>query len=157
MLTNRNWHMTFEDSSTKNDVTLKFHIPATLAPYITHYVECLRSKFPGATQHAGFWAGSMGAPLSMITLYDRIMITSKRLFGVAINPHAFRAIAATYLAETSVSDVYHASRLLGHRDLKTTEVHYIRASQLTASRKVNHVLEDLAAGPPARQQHRRTK
>ena len=40
--------------------------------------------------------------------------------------------------------MYHASRLLGHRDLKTTEVHYIRANQLTASRKVNHVLEDLA-------------
>ena len=94
-LANGDWHLTFEDTSTKNEVTLKFHIPETLA--------------------------------------------------------------ATFLAKNSVSDLYHASRLLGHRDLRTTEVHYIRASQLTASRKVNHVLEDLAAEPSAKHQHRRNK
>jgi len=156
-LANGDWQLTFEDTSTKNEVTLKFHIPETLAPYISHYVKSVRAEFPGAARHAGLWAGSKGASLSEMTIYDRMMITSKKLFGVAINPHSFRTIAATFLAENSVSDVYHASRLLGHRDLRTTEVHYIRASQLTASRKVNHVLEDLAAEPSAKQQHRRNK
>ena len=157
VLRNNCWCLTFEDASTKTGVALKFHVPATLAPYISHYVENIRMEFPGAARHAGIWAGSKGAPLSEITIYGRMMITSKKLFGVAINPHAFRTIAATFLAETSVNDVYHASRLLGHRDLKTTEVHYIRASQLVASRKVNCVLGDLAADPPAKQPHRRNK
>lgn len=151
------WCLTFEDSSTKTGTTLKFRIPATLALHISHYVEHIPMEFPRAARHAGLWAGSKGAPLSEISIYGRMMITSKKLFGVAINPHAFRTIAATFLAETSVNDVYHASRLLGHRDLKTTEVHYIRASQLTASRKVNRVLGDLAADPPVKQPHRRNK
>jgi integrase len=150
------WHLTFEDFSTKTGTTLKFHAPATLSPYISHYVERIRGEFPGATRHAGVWAGSKGAPLSEISIYGRMMIASKKLFGVAINPHSFRTIAATFLAETSKEDVYHAGRLLGHRDIKTTEDHYIRASQLTASRKVNRVLAELAADPPAKQPHRRS-
>lgn len=157
VLRNSCWHLTFDDASTKNGATLKFHIPATLEPYVSHYVDYIRTEFPGATLHTGLWAGSKGAPLSEISIYGRMMITSKKLFGVAINPHAFRTIAATFLAEASVKDVYHASRLLGHRDLKTTEDHYIRASQLTASRKVNRVLEELAADPSTKQPHRRNK
>jgi site-specific recombinase XerC len=149
------WHLTFEDTSTKTGTTLKFQAPPKLAPYINRYVECIRPEFPGAAKHSGIWAGSKGAPLSEISIYGRMMTASKKLFGVAINPHAFRTIAATFLAEASVEDVYHASRLLGHHSLKTTEGHYIRASQLTASRKVNRVLEELAADPPAKQRHRR--
>lgn len=156
-LRNSCWCLTFEDTSTKNGVTLKFHIPSTLAPYVSHYVESIRPEFPGAMLHAGLWAGSKGARLSEISIYGRMMIASKKLFGIAINPHAFRSIAATFLAETSVKDVYHASQLLGHRELKTTQVHYIRANQLTASRKVNRVLEKLAADPPAQQPHRRLR
>ena len=157
VLRNSCWCLTFEDSSTKTGTTLKFHAPSSLAPYISHYVENIRPEFPGIALHTGIWAGSKGAPLSEISIYGRMMIASKKLFGVAISPHAFRTIAATFLAETSVNDVYHASRLLGHRDIKTTEVHYIRASQLTASRKVNRVLEELAVGPPAKQLFRRLK
>lgn len=127
--------------------------PATLSHYISHYVESIRAEFPGAARPAGLWAGSMGAPLSETTIYDCMMITSKKLFGVAINPHTFRTIAATFLAETSINDVFYASRLLGHRDLRTTKVYYICANQLTASRKINRVLEELATDPPAKQQH----
>ncbi|MCZ6679110.1 MAG: site-specific integrase [Candidatus Poribacteria bacterium] len=147
---NGGWTLAFVGANIKNGTDFKFHAPAKLAPYISRYMESIRPGVPGAAYHTGLWAGSKGAPLSEISIYGRMMIASKNLFGVAINPHSFRPIAATFLAETSVEDVYHASRLLGHRDLRTTEDHYIRASQLTASRKVNRLLGDLAPDLPAK-------
>jgi integrase len=77
------------------------------------------------------------------TIYASVMATSRRLFGTALNPHAFRSLAATLLAETSPEDALHARPLLGHRQPQTTEKHYIRASQLSAGRKVAVALQKI--------------
>ena len=77
------------------------------------------------------------------TLYDSVRSTSRRLFGTALNPHAFRSLAATLLAETSPEDALHARPLLGHRQPQTTEKHYVRASQLSAARKVAQALQQI--------------
>jgi len=76
------------------------------------------------------------------TIYASVMATSAQLFGTALNPHSFRSLAATLLAETSPEDALHARPLLGHRQMETTEKHYIRASQLSAARELWRNLGD---------------
>ena len=87
-----------------------------------------------------------GQALAYDTLYSRVLLTTKRLFGIAVAPHDFRTMAATALANSSPEDALHARPLLGHRSPKTTERHYIRANQLQASARVNAVLQDVRDG-----------
>jgi integrase len=77
------------------------------------------------------------------TIYMRVMKRTCALFGVAINPHAFRTIAATFLAESSPTDALYARPLLGHRQSQTTERYYIRASQIDAARTVSTALRQI--------------
>jgi len=84
------------------------------------------------------------APLSAHAIYGRIMLVTGRLLGVRINPHSFRACAATTLANRSTDEALLAAPLLGHRYFATTERHYIRAQQLDASRKVHASLHHIA-------------
>ena len=58
-------------------------------------------------------------------------------------PHAFRSIAATFLAEASPEDALYARPLLGHRQSQTTERYYIRASQIDAARTVTAALRQI--------------
>ena len=74
------------------------------------------------------------------TIYQRVVKRSRELFGMPINPHAFRSIAATFLAEASPEDALYARPLLGHRQQQTTERYYIRASQIDAARTVSTAL-----------------
>ena len=53
---------------------------------------------------------------------------------------------ATFLAERPSEDALRAPALLGHRDRRTTERHYIRASRLQAGRDVTAALLDLRGG-----------
>jgi integrase len=82
------------------------------------------------------------------TIYDSVMSTSRWLFGTALNPHAFRSLAATLLAETSPEDALHARPLLGHRQPQTTEQYYIRASQRQSAWKVAEALQEIRDADP---------
>src|SRR4051812_13545632 len=53
------------------------------------------------------------------------MTITRRLVGVAINPHLLRDCAATSLSTVSPAAALSAAALLGHRQFATTERYYI--------------------------------
>lgn len=103
----------------------------------------MRPSFRPAEGCDRLWLGFEGSPLTPHSIYGRIVLVTERLLGVAINPHSFRACAATSLADRSPADARRAAPLLGHRYFATTERHYIRAQQIEASRKVHATLADI--------------
>lgn len=135
------WHLRFTSTETKTRQPLHLIVPDALTPFVDEYLARIRPPFPGADSHDRVWAAAKGEPMAYETIYNRVRVTTQRLFGAALNPHAFRTIAATLLAETSPEDTLHARSLLGHRKPTTTEQHYIRASQLDAARKVTAALQ----------------
>lgn len=140
------WHLRFEPQETKTGQAVHLVVPGALTPFFDDYLTCIRPRFPGAQGHLGLWAAQKGRPMAEETIYASVRQTSQRLFGAALNPHAFRTVAATLLAETSPEDALHARPLLGHRQAKTTEKHYVRASQLSAAWKVAEVLQEIRDG-----------
>ena len=78
--------------------------------------------------------------MAEIRIYGAVIPRTRALFGTAINPHAFRSIAATFLAESSPGDALHARPLLGHRQPDTTERYYVSASQFEAARSISGAL-----------------
>lgn len=142
------WHLRFEPDETKTGQALHLVVPSALTPYVDHYLAQVRPGFPGAATHAHVWPAQKGRPMAEATIYASVMSTSQRLFGTALNPHAFRTLAATLLAEASPEDALHARPLLGHRQLGTTEKHYIRACQMSAGRKVAEALQEIRDARP---------
>ncbi len=137
------WRLFFGGADTKNGDPLSFVIPADLAHWLELYILKIRPRFRIAPGCARLWPGCKGAPLATETLYQRVTLTTMRLFGVAIPPHSFREVAATFLADTSPEDALRAPALLGHRQLATTERHYIRANQVAANRKVAEAIRSI--------------
>ena len=140
------WHLRFEPQETKTGQALHLIVPAEISPFLEDYLTRVRPAFAGAQRHAGVLPAQKGRPMAEETIYESVMSTSARLFGTALNPHAFRSLAATLLAETSPEDARHARPLLGHRQAKTTEQHYIRASQLEAGRRVAEAVQKIRDG-----------
>ena len=124
----------------QGEFDLRQVIAPALVSAVEHYLAEVRPLMPGARAHDGLWPGSKGRPMAEVTIYQAVMKRSRALFGVAINPHSFRSIAATFLAEHSPEAVLHAPGLLGHHDRNTTSKHYIRARKRRASRNVANVL-----------------
>lgn len=137
------WRMSFPACETKNNQDLSYILPQGLEAAFEHYLSTIRPRFPGADGSAALLRSLKGNPLAYETIYMRVVKETRRLFGVDINPHSFRTIAATWLAEQSARDALFARPLLGHRNPATTERHYIRASKIDASRRVSEAIMKL--------------
>jgi integrase len=144
----REWRLYFEGEETKNYDPLAFVVPSAIVPHLAHYIETIRPGFGRiATESNRLWLAIKNAPLAEITLYQRIVALTCRLFGAPISPHQFRPIAATFLAESSAADSLRARPLLGHRSGDTTAAHYIRASSIESSRSVAAALAEIGRMP----------
>ena len=115
-------------------------IPIEVAPFLAIFLEKVRPAFPRTAGDTHVWPACKGKPMAEETIYARVIKRTRELFGVGLNPHAFRTIAATFLAESSPEDALYARPLLGHRQQETTERYYIRASQIDAARTVSTAL-----------------
>ncbi len=137
------WHLSFPAPETKNSQDLTYILPQCLEAPLQHYLKTVRPRFPGAHSSVALFRSLKGNPLAYESIYMRVIKETQRLFGVDINPHSFRKIAATWLAEQSARDALFARPLLGHRNPATTERHYIRASQFEASRRVSDAIAQI--------------
>lgn len=137
------WRLRFDDGETKTGQPINLVIPIELAPFVAIFLEKVWPGFPRVANDNHVWPACKGKPMAEETIYMRVIKRTRELFGVAINPHAFRTIAATFLAESSPEDALYARPLLGHRQQQTTERYYIRASQIKAARTVSTALCDI--------------
>ncbi|MEQ9634836.1 MAG: site-specific integrase [Devosia marina] len=139
------WLITILGTEVKNGDPVEHLLPASLHPYLARYLEDIRPAFARQGSGSKLWLTYEGAPLADHTIYGRFIIVSKRLLGVAINPHLLRDCAATSLSTESPAAALAAAALLGHRSFATTERYYIRANQLDAGRAVNASLATITA------------
>jgi integrase len=71
-----------------------------------------------------FTTKNLGTLISKITL---------QTVGVDVSPHLFRTAAATMAAIHGANTPHLASGVLGHRDPRVTEKHYILATSIRAA------------------------
>lgn len=142
-LKSREWHVRFADDETKTRQPIHLVLPTELSPFISTYLAVVRPAIGGYITDDHLWLGQHGKPLSAGTIYQQVRTASARLFGEKINPHAFRSLAATMLAEASPQDALRARPLLGHRRADTTECYYVKASQIRASQNVARAISGI--------------
>ena len=137
------FRLRFAAEETKGRQPLRYDLPAAVTPHLVRYLDEVRPGFAPAADCRALWLTADGRALSAQSVYDRVVRATARLLGAPINPHAFRACAATSFALRSPALARQAAPLLGHRSFRTTEAHYILADQLDASRRIHAVLGEL--------------
>jgi len=127
--------LSFRAHETKTRKRLDIPVPASLTPYLDHYIKVVRPCLPCHEETDRLWITRYGQPMRGKTIHGRFTATTKRAFGVAINPHLFRDCAVTSVAIEDPEHIGIAAPILGHTDPRTTEKHYIHANSLVAARK----------------------
>ncbi|WP_083656680.1 tyrosine-type recombinase/integrase [Mongoliimonas terrestris] len=143
------YELRFTADQTKNRRPLSLQITPELTPIVEHYLERVRPCFPKSGS-AALWLRAGGGRLALNSIYQRVTATTRRLLGQPVNPHLFRTIAATAMADHSPETARLAAPLLGHADFGTTERHYICSRQIDASRKISAILGSIRNGSASR-------
>ncbi len=125
----------FVPSEVKTDRYLTYHLPTKLTGYIDDWINEWRPILLRDQELDALWIGIRGAPMKAHGIYLRVRFTTEAAFGVAINPHLFRDIAVTSVADEIPENIGITGPMLGHINPKTTEDHYLHASQLIAGRR----------------------
>ena len=140
---------------TKNDIPLEFPRPELLVPALHGWLDrwrpllCSRVGRWRRPTETALWISRDGSRMTMRAIYDRIVRITQQAFGVAINPHLFRDIAATTIAYADPERVRIAAQLLGHRRFATTDHYYLQASMAAANRRRQESLLRIRHSSPA--------
>ncbi len=108
-------------------------IDQDLQLYLNHYLSVIRPALLAGFSSDFLWAYRFGG-LCESSIYYQITSISRRLIGWPINPHLIRDCVMTGLAEHAPEDIHVGSQVLGHRDLRTGELHYNHANAVSAKR-----------------------
>ena len=135
------FEISLPETETKTNRPYSGALPIELTPYIDFYLERVRPRLLGTKKAQHLWISYRHRPVNPHTLREDIKKLTRQLFGIAITPHLFRDIVATYLAIHEPHHVRSASANLGHAKLQTTEKHYNQAHMLQAVRSFQDALK----------------
>lgn len=141
---NRGWTILLPPDKVKNGEQVSLEVPGFLTEFIDHYIDNVRSTFPGGTCSSKLWLTWFGKSMSGHAVYLRMVEVTEKHFGKALNPHIFRDCAATFLSWESPAAAKAGQGLLMHRSDRTTQKHYTHARQIEAGRRVNELLYTLS-------------
>jgi integrase len=140
------WRLQFEPHEVKNGDSLDIPWPDELVVKLEAWLSrwrpilCrLRSRWAREIGNA-LWVSCHGSPLTEQATYDRLVDRTKAEFGFWVNPHLFRDIAATTMAEADPENIGMAAEILVHADFRTTELYYLHARQIKGTRRYQEEL-----------------
>ncbi len=125
---------------TKNKKQDRFDLPITLTAEIDTYLKHIRPKLMRGQNHSSLWVSQTGGPLTMKGLTERIFVLSRKEFGYAFGPHAFRHAVSTMLAEHDPSNTGLAAGVLNITP-QVVSLHYNRAKQIAACNRFAELIE----------------
>lgn len=139
------WQIRIEDDDTKNGVPISCEWPSGLVGALERYLAVHRETlFRGQkvkVDTQALWISKQGRAMGDDAIYCQIKSRTKVEFGKAINPHTFRSIAATAIAESSPEESAAIMDVLGHGSMRTSERFYNRAGMVAAGEHYHRSLE----------------
>jgi site-specific recombinase XerD len=144
---NGSWWIAVSKSSTKTGNIEERRIPDRLNRAIDIYMKQSRPVLMKSGMAPNWlWisskTGSRFTTKNLGTLISKITL---RTLGVDVSPHLFRTAGAT-TSVTYASDTPHlASGVLGHRDPRVTQEHYIRATSVNAAQTYAEIVRQYRA------------
>jgi integrase len=120
------WQFDFSRHETKTKNKMRCILPRQLVPLLEEYIEQHREALVKGSDPGTLFLNEAGKPLSTIQLCRLVKELTLRHGGKAVNPHLFRDIFAYMWLERFPEDFLTLSKLLWHRNIKTTLLIYGR-------------------------------
>jgi integrase len=114
------WQFYFREDETKTGQEVRSVLPHRLVPLLEEYIEAHRPLLVMGSDPGNLFLNCRGGPLTrdeVIYLVSRLTIQYK---GRRVTPHLFRDIFAYWWLENHPQDYLTLSKVLWHRDIKTT-------------------------------------
>jgi integrase len=126
------WLVSLGAKLTKQKRPFECEWPSMLVPqlerYLAHYRPILAHGGGGRGRTTdALWLSERGIPFDEETVPQAIETRTRKAFGLSINPHLFRDIAATEIATFAPRDVSDVAAVLGHSSLDVGYKYYIHA------------------------------
>lgn len=120
-----------------------YPLPNQLSVPMRRYLAVHHPVLLGGSESDALWISQRGNPFSQDSFTAGLAKLTKRHFGVALRPHAFRHIAATSIAEVDPCHVGIIRDILGHATMDMAERTYNRAGTITASNKMQSLVYEI--------------
>jgi hypothetical protein len=148
------WELAFAPEETKTLRPFEAFWPEELEAHLERYIavhrEVLLEREAGTPATEALWVAKGGAAMASHVLRYRVIKRTLEEFGTAINPHAFRHLAATTKATLDPEDITGVASLLGHATLETSEKHYNKARMVDAGARYHQAIRQHRKGRGAR-------
>lgn len=120
-----------------------FPLPHALNGAMDRYLSHDRLVLLDGKQSDALWITKDGRAFSEPGFVGQLAKLTRREFGEALRPHAFRHIAATSVALEDPEHVGIITSILGHSTLSTSERYYNRAQSIEATHAYQGLIKDL--------------
>ncbi|MCW5749635.1 MAG: site-specific integrase [Alphaproteobacteria bacterium] len=133
----------FSAKDMKDKKSRSIPVPEVLYRPLLKYIEVHREILLQGRCSNALWISARGNDLSQDSFTSGLHHLTKRHFGHGLRPHAFRHIAATYIAEKDPAHVGIIRDVLGHATLRTSELYYNRATSVSACNKLQALVQGI--------------
>jgi len=139
----------FREKETKTKRPIEVPLPQALTAPIDRYIEehrpwLLRRASDGVrVETPALWISERANVLSRSAAHSSLTTITKRELGVSISPRLFRDCAATAIMIEDPEHAHIAAVVLGHASLATTELYYVQAQAIEASRRYQNFMVEL--------------
>lgn len=134
------WIIALPAADTKSGRPDERVLPETLSRAIDRFLAAFR--MPKQEDEPVLWIGRTGEPLSYGSVERSITEAARSELGIALNPHLFRACAASTLYRYAGQTPGLAAALLQHSDPRVTERHYNRARTASFAIEFGKMIEE---------------
>jgi integrase/recombinase XerD len=127
----------------KNGKPIEFELYPRLVPLLDRYLDHHRPLLLQGRSSGRLWCNAFGEDLRPNRINEMVKRFTYAHCGIAVNPHRFRACAASSIAELQPNLVRIIQPLLAHCGPRTAEIYYNKARMIGASRRHSSVIESL--------------
>lgn len=135
--------LSFAPEDVKDNRAREYPLPFGLEEALARYLSYHRSTLLAGANSDRLWITKDGCAFSEAGFVACLAKLTRRAFGEALRPHAFRHIAATSVALDDPEHVNIIASILGHATLRTSERYYNRARTIEAASALQSVVRDL--------------
>lgn len=131
---------------TKSKRSESFPLPDQLVPYAKRYLDDMRPRLIGRSNHDGLWASYRRRPLSEGRIYDIVRRLTAEAFGKPMGLHDIRRSASTFLAMCAPDKVGLIPGVLQHASPDVSDKHYNLARSTMASQRYSATISKIRTG-----------
>ena len=134
----------YSEDETKTHADLELELPPEVIALLDEFVGEHRDVLPNADS-PWLFPGETSGPRSYSAMREAVSKPLRTHAGIKVSPHLYRHIILKIVAERRPELLQNASRMLGHKSMRTTYAAYLGTEGPAASRRIAELMRGVGA------------